>query len=102
MRPHWQPPVIIRLMAARSHARAGLARRPPGAGRAWRVERVGKVARETPPRSAAARSRGKSSARLLEVPPSEELGDLDRVERRALAKIVADAPDIETAVDRRI
>src|SRR5208337_4702574 len=32
----------------------------------------------------------------------EHLGDLNRVERRALAKIVGDAPKRETVLDRRI
>ena len=32
----------------------------------------------------------------------EQLGDLDRVERRALAEIVADDPQRQAVVDRRI
>ena len=33
---------------------------------------------------------------------AEQLGDLDRVERRALAQIVADDPQAEAVLDRRI
>ena len=42
------------------------------------------------------------SGRLLEVPAAEEFGDLDGVQRRALAEVVADHPDAEAVFDRRV
>src|SRR5690554_3759227 len=36
------------------------------------------------------------------MPPAEELCDLHCIERRALAQIVADAPQVEAVLDRRI
>src|SRR5690606_23007045 len=39
---------------------------------------------------------------LLEMPAAEEFGDLHGIERRTLAEIVADAPEVEAVFDRRV
>src|SRR5688500_16932917 len=39
---------------------------------------------------------------FLEVAAAEQFGDLHRVQRRALAQIVADAPEVQAIFDRRV
>src|SRR3546814_11329091 len=46
--------------------------------------------------------KGRHGSALFQVPPSKQFGDLHRVERRALAKIVADAPEGKAVVDRAV
>ena len=41
-------------------------------------------------------------SRLLQMLAAEQLGDLDRVQRRALAEVVADDPQAEAVLDRRV
>src|SRR3546814_20802476 len=46
--------------------------------------------------------KGRHGSALFQVPPSKQFGDLHRVERRALAKIVAGAPDDKAVVYRAV
>src|SRR3546814_18890911 len=46
--------------------------------------------------------KGRHGSALFQVPPSKQFGDPHRVERRALAKIVADAPEGQAVLDRAV
>ena len=62
----------------------------------WRQPAERQRARNSASRRATARSSG-----LLQMLAAEQLGDLDGVQRRALAEVVADHPQAEAVIDRR-
>src|SRR5687767_15510401 len=66
-------------------------------GRGWAHPEAATGPPLTPPAS----GRGTASP-LLQMPAAEQLGDLHRVERGTFAQVVADAPDRQAVVDRRV